>query len=84
MGEYIKKRDVLKILMDIHDNPLVKDKITEAIDCISYLRPEPVTEVVYCKDCVKTERDGSGSIYCKPNDRWEMPENGYCYLGVKK
>lgn len=43
-------------------------------------------EVVRCKDCKFTETDGCEppAIYCEKWDRWEMPEDAYCYLGKRR
>lgn len=45
-----------------------------------------VQEIVRCKDCKFTKRDGCDppAIYCEKWDRWEMPEDAYCYLGKRK
>jgi hypothetical protein len=43
-----------------------------------------LTFVVRCKECRYTTTDGCGAIYCEKHDIWEVPENGYCYLGERK
>lgn len=40
--------------------------------------------VVRCKDCKHTGTDGLGAIYCEKWDRWEMPEDFFCYYGKRK
>ena len=47
--------------------------------------PDEVRGVVRCRECKHTERDGTDdpAIYCKVWDRWEMPEDGFCYKGAK-
>ena len=40
-------------------------------------------EVVRCAECKYTDDDGCGAIYCQMWDRWEMPEDAYCYLGER-
>lgn len=47
-------------------------------------RMDDVRPVVRCSDCKWTEIDGTGAIYCKKWDRWEMPPNGFCWLGRKR
>lgn len=41
-------------------------------------------ELVRCAECKYTDDDGCGAIYCQMWDRWEMPEDAYCYLGERK
>lgn len=68
--EYFKRKDVLKILMDVNVNPLIDDKIGESIECICNLPPEDVAEVVhaYWHD-----------IYQFGEDYWHIPDNvGTC------
>lgn len=43
-----------------------------------------LVSVVRCKNCKHTETDGCGAIYCEKHDIWEVPEDGYCYLGERK
>lgn len=46
--------------------------------------PKMVGELVRCKDCIHTEYDGCGAIYCKVWDRWEMPEDYFCADGERR
>lgn len=61
---------------------------TDALDRVDdWMDAQPTVdtvEVVPCKNCKYIESDGCGSIYCQKWDRWEMPEDGYCYLGERK
>ena len=41
-------------------------------------------EIIYCESCKHAKRDGSGTIYCKKWDAWEIPEKGFCFLGERK
>ena len=41
-------------------------------------------EIIYCQNCEHSKRDGSGVIYCKKWDAWEIPEKGFCFLGERK
>ena len=43
-------------------------------------------EIVRCNQCRFTERDGTddAAIYCQKWDRWEMPPDGYCWLGKRR
>lgn len=45
-----------------------------------------VRGVVLCRDCKWTKTDGmeDPAIYCEKWDRWEMPPDGFCWLGRKK
>ena len=45
-----------------------------------------VRPVVMCKDCKWTKTDGmeDPAIYCEKWDRWEMPPDGFCWLGKKR
>lgn len=45
-----------------------------------------VRPVVLCKDCKWTKTDGmeDPAIYCEKWDRWEMPPDGFCWLGKKR
>ena len=45
--EYVKRKDVMKILMDVFANPLVKDKIGEATECVCLLPSADVQPVVH-------------------------------------
>ena len=40
-------------------------------------------ESIYCENCKHSKRDGSGTIYCKKWDTWEIPEKGFCFLGER-
>lgn len=60
-------------------------------DYISFIMSElervhsiDVEPVVRCRDCRYTRTDGIDAIYCEKWDRWEMPPDAYCYLGVNK
>ena len=59
-----------------------------ALDCISDKRVPAVdaVPVVRCGQCRFTDRDGSEdpAIYCQKWDMWEMPEDGYCWLGKRR
>lgn len=73
-GAYSKGRnDGLKVIMSAVMNN----------ECI---HSSDVAEIVRCKDCKYTKKDGGEppAIYCEKWDRWEMPEDAYCYLGRKK
>lgn len=54
-------------------------------DMVYEITPD-VAEIVRCKDCKYTKKGGCEppAIYCEKWDRWEMPEDAYCYLGRKK
>ena len=41
-------------------------------------------EIVYCGNCKYAKKDGSGAIYCRKWDAWELPEKGFCFLGERK
>ena len=45
-----------------------------------------VRPVVMCKECKWTKTDGmeDPAIYCEKWDRWEMPPDGFCWLGKKR
>ena len=45
-----------------------------------------VRPVVMCRDCKFTKTDDveDPAIYCEKWDRWEMPPDGFCWLGKKK
>jgi hypothetical protein len=54
-----------------------------------YLEAIPTADVrpvVLCRDCKFTKTDGCEppAIYCEKWDRWEMPEDAYCYLGKRR
>ena len=45
-----------------------------------------VRPVVMCRDCKFTKTDDveDPAIYCEKWDRWEMPPDGFCWLGKKR
>ena len=45
-----------------------------------------VRPVVLCRDCKFTKTDDveDPAIYCEKWDRWEMPPDGFCWLGKKR
>jgi len=55
-------------------------------NCLEAIPAADVVEVVRCRDCEFTKRDGMDdpAIYCKKWDRWEMPPDAYCWLGKRK
>ena len=57
-----------------------------AIGQIDAIPAADVRPVVLCKDCKWTKTDGmeDPAIYCKKWDRWEMPPDGFCWLGKKR
>ena len=64
---------------------LYKVILDDLVDNAPTVSPDEVRGVVHCKECKHTERDGTDdpAIYCKVWDRWEMPEDGFCYKGAK-
>lgn len=91
MAEYMSREDAQKIICDwcgVLTNPTLED--LEKCDdiCPQFARTPTadVRPVVLCKDCKWTETDGmeDPAIYCEKWDRWEMPPDGFCWLGKKR
>lgn len=63
-----------------------EEREDDVVDMIDSIPAADVRPVVYCKDCKWTETDGmeDPAIYCKKWDRWEMPPDGFCWLGKKR
>ena len=73
MAKYINKDQAYKIVL--HYGSYVASTKIDDMESI---------EIVRCKECKHTDDDGLGTIYCQMWDRWEMPEEAYCYLGERK
>ncbi len=68
-----------------YDFDLPQDMLQAAIEKkVSEFVDDNYVEVVRCKDCRHTKRDGFGTIYCNVWDRWEMPDNAYCSYGERE
>lgn len=60
--------------------------VESLLQTIDNIPAADVREVVLCRDCKWTKADGmeDPAIYCKKWDRWEMPPDGFCWLGEKR
>lgn len=83
MAEYIDRQaaieaidESLKRVFVVPVGKSIMDKIPDA----------DVRPVVLCRDCKFTKTDGmeDPAIYCEKWDRWEMPPDGFCWLGKKR
>ena len=83
MAEYIEKEAVVHHFMTKRQY-LTKDLVMDAAYEVSKFPAADVVPVVRCKDCKHTGTDGLGAIYCEKWDRWEMPEDFFCYYGKRK
>ncbi len=95
MAKYIDRKAALSLDLCIgincQDCPFKTDLAHSASGCkvedfMNAIPAADVAEVVRCRDCKYTNRDGADdpAIYCKQWDRWEMPPEAYCWLGKRK
>lgn len=93
--EYIEREAALAFQNEVEPllcrNVVTHDimSATKDADMVKYLQSIPAADVrpvVLCKDCKWTETDGmeDPAIYCEKWDRWEMPPDGFCWLGKKR
>jgi hypothetical protein len=79
MTDYIKREDAIKIASGYcHPANIAKE--------LAKIPAADVREVVYCRDCKWTKTDGMDdpAIYCVKWDKWEMPNDGFCWHGRRR
>lgn len=88
MADCIEREAALAVFhdwIDKHGDVHTVDEIPEYEE-IENLPAADVRSVVLCRDCKFTKTDGmeDPAIYCEKWDRWEMPPDGFCWLGKKR
>jgi len=63
-----------------------EEREDNVVDMIESIPAADVRLVVLCQNCKWTKTDGmeDPAIYCEKWDRWEMPPDGFCWLGKKR
>lgn len=98
MTEYIERDAVLNDIAELftlcHETLpnecghhfIVENELKTHLDFVKNLPAADVRPAVLCRDCKWTKTDGMDdpAIYCKKWDRWEMPPDGFCWLGKKR
>jgi len=92
MAEYVERSDAVQCARDVA-NDFKNDGLSAEAggadtvgDWLQDFHAADVRPVVLCKDCKWTKTDGmeDPAIYCEKWDRWEMPPDGFCWLGKKR
>lgn len=80
------KRGKMQFVYEIGDAPCRSCGYGDVLDDLEDFPAADVRPVVLCKNCKWTETDGmeDPAIYCEKWDRWEMPPDGFCWLGKKR
>lgn len=87
--DYVRReavRSILERLRDKTENDDMAFALNWARESVDRIPAADVVPVVLCKDCKWTKTDGmeDPAIYCGKLDRWEMPPDGFCWLGKKR
>lgn len=91
MTDYISRDKAIEITMQYcpdDDGSCSKAlaDLREMLDEIESIPAADVRLVITCGECkwTKTDEVEDPAIYCRKWDRWEMPPDGFCWLGKKR
>lgn len=86
MSEYIKREDAINALYEECNKDQSLSCPNQFFDGIARIPAADVREVVYCRDCKWTKTDGMDdpAIYCEKWDKWEVPNDGFCWNGRRR
>lgn len=89
--EYIERDGVMqkfadRVWMSNHSDFSTTPTWNQAVQIVEDFPAAAVRPVVLCRDCKWTNTDEveDPAIYCWKWDRWEMPPDGFCWLGKKR
>ena len=93
MEEYINRgracQEIMQIAMTDDANNLDGEeplflRLSDAIRALRKMDSDDVRQIIFCKDCRKSERDRCGLIYCKEWNVCNLPEEFYCAYGKRR